>query len=702
MTWKHECGGFVFEWDLQRDEATVKATDGRLVWNGGLLPTLRIAGENGAPTIVRSQAVALEKEGAESRISLHFPGLGEGFLRIASTPAGISFPELRLKWNAAPAHLVSLFFGAATEEIPGWKRGEDGFWPTWRADGFCVPSAKGAPVQSFFRFWDLGQADLALGSFGPTGTPYAAAFPRPLYCGAMGGAAGWVVAGPGAIPDGALYLKIRSGAACLHLLYREDLWGAPQGAERIWEEPLRLSWAAEAWEAYRVHFSTFPVEPVAPLHQRSGWNSWAEYRMGIYENRPLIDAVARAVRPEMFTFDDGWETCNSTGRIRRERFPDFEGDLAAVREAGMAVGLWQSVAWVDQPEEVGLGAGDLLSGLDGAPVRTNWLGSPYQPSHLALDPSSASAREFIRRKTHTLVGTLGAKLLKMDFGYGVPGPDVAAPRDPAYRGERLAFALYRLMADAARELNPDITLQCWGLSPLLRPAFNLLTMDDLGDAGAQEGLGHRQWSVWAALAGAQGTAIMASGGYDWSQDAEIVLNTAVIGAPGSVLNLNPKAGAVPPEALARRRAVGLWYRRTVQWRPLWLNTEKGKLGAEPLARCWGRLEPSASGESLRALALRDGADKPSDLERAPLRGIDWSGRWALLAQGDGDIYSGEVACIPLDEGWLLLPSETAPRAVVAISGFDQESPAAWQWKDGFIRIDATHPPLDLTGYLIRR
>jgi hypothetical protein len=318
-----------------------------------------------------------------------------------------------------------------------------------------------------------------------------------------------------------------------------------------------------------------------------------------------------------------------------------------------------------------------------------------------LDPSSPATRAFIRNKTHKLVREYGAQLLKMDFGYGLPGPDAAAPRDPALRGERFAFTLYHLMAEAAREINPDITLQCWGLSPLLRPAFNLLALDDLGDAGHQEALGHRQWSVWAALAGGAGTAIMASSGYDWDQDPEILLNTAIIGSPSGLLSINEKAGGAPRRGLAQRRALSLWYRRTVSWQPLWLNTEKGRLGHDPLAKCWGRLESSAGGTRLTALALRDGADKLSD--RSPLRQADWTGRWAILAQGDHDVYEAPIlACIPFDTGILSWPCAQKPREVKKVVGFAESAAVGWTWQKGFLTLPANDLEPDFTGFLVLR
>ena len=119
----------------------------------------------------------------------------------------------------------------------------------------------------------------------------------------------------------------------------------------------------------------------------------------------------------------------------------------------------------------------------------------------------------------------------------------------------------------------------------------MVSLDDLGDAGSHEAIGHRQWSVWAALAGEMGSAIMASSGYDLAALPDIFLNTAVIGAPGAVFGIHTADDKrVAPGLLSRLRALTMWYRRTTLWTPLWLNTEKGSLRHEPLARCWGRLE----------------------------------------------------------------------------------------------------------------
>jgi hypothetical protein len=455
-----------------------------------------------------------------------------------------------------------------------------------------------------------------------------------------------MVFGSAAVPAAALTLDIRASSACLNYRYREDLWGSPAYTQRTWEQPLRLSWAAEAWDAYDAHFSTFNLSPVNRHYQLSQWNTWGEYRFNIFETRRMIDHIADEVKSEVFVFDDKWETYPSSGVPNRSAVPHFEDDIAYLRSRGMKLGLWQAVGWLDAPEEVGLTSDDLLCGIDGKPRRASWSMNPHVPesAHYCLDPSSAKARTYLRERIQRIVRDYQVDLLKVDFGYGLPGPDVAAPRDPSYRGERMAYALYKLVADAAREVNPSIVLQCWGLSPLMRPAYNMVSLDDLGDAGSQEATGHRQWSVWAALAGQMGTAIMASSGYDWSAIPDILLNTAIIGVPGGVFGINTADGRrASPSLLSRLRALTLWYRRSTRWIPLWLNTEKGSLRHEPLARCWGRLEPIDGEDRLTVLALRDGVDKLDN--RSELREMDWNGRWAIIAQDDADIYSStRLAC----------------------------------------------------------
>ena len=703
-------GSVVFRWDLQKDRAELRMRHAASpFWQGPLLPSFWLKGAMGERQFIKAKAVGIPagdhplagernagqpKDGQQGEVALVLEGLGRGLIRWEAAETGIIFRHLEIQWDAKPPDLVALYFGMAplnAEEQVMVPTLERPFWPRWRADGYCIPSAKGSPIQSFFRFWDFGHANIPLGSFGPAmGTPYAAAYPRPLFSAAMGGNEGWVAMGPGALPDAALTLQIRSGTAALEWLYREDLWPRPAQRRRVWAEPLRLFWAPRAWDAYARLFDSFgPFPAVAAIHQQGHWNSWGNFKRGQTDLRDLADRVAGDFRLPILVLDEGWETSTSSGIPNRKTFPRFEEDLRYIKSKGLGVGFWQAIGWVHEPEKLGLGPADLLCGADGRPRRVTWCMSlDGADASYCLDPASPRARAFLRERTQRVMKQYGPRLLKLDFGYGLPDPDVTASRDPALRGERTAYALMQTIVQSAREINPDVTIQYYGIHPLMRPVTDMVALDDLGDAGGKEAAGHAQWSVWSALAGLQGTAINASSGYDWQYDVEILLNTAVIGAPGAVLPLPvAKESALSPGAIAHRQALARWHRRQVGWRPLWLNSEAGSLTSDPQLRCFGRLETAGGKQILSALALRDEAKEGLAAEDLP--GVHWEGRWAIISQDRQDIYAAStLACIPFDRGWLELPRAEKPARVTAVY-LDREEPAAdWQWKQGSLRLDA--------------
>ncbi|MGA2986252.1 MAG: hypothetical protein ABSG32_20800 [Terriglobia bacterium] len=690
-------------WDTKSDHAFVKTRSGaREIWHGSLLPALWVRTADGSRLYIKAVVVS----NAQDLLTLRFSDTATGELTVRRYPEGIRFERLAIHWIQPAPAVVALYFGTAllTVEQRAMVPSLDlPFWPDWEADGFGIPSAKGGPLQSFFRRWDFGHADIALGSFGPAmGTPYGAAYPRPFYSAAMGGPDGWVAFGPGAVPDAALTLRIRSSNAALEFLYREDLWGAQKSADRVWDEPFRLFWAHDAWDAYLRLFQSFPAgPPSASAHQETHWNSWGNFRENHYGLRELADQVADDVGAKILVLDDGWETNRSSGIPNLSRYPNFSDDLAYIRKKGLELGFWQACGWVDEPEASGLLPEDLVRGTDGVPRRVNWaMSTQVEPHHYVLDPSSPRAREFLRQRTFRIMRELKPRLLKLDFGYALPGPDVAAPRDPAMRGERFSYTLLKTIADAAREIDPSVTIQYYSIHPLMAPIEDLITLDDLGDAGGQEATGHGEWSIWAALAGAQGRAINASSGYDWREDNEVLLDTAVIGAPGSILPL-PTRGEAPAPGLDfhHRRALVQWYRHTTLWKPLWLNSEKGALGREPRPRCFGRLEPIGGEDRLTALVLRPEVAGENEIEVPGLGKVHWQGRWAIIAQDDETLAaSHRLACIPFDGGSLRLPRPSAPARVMAAD--KNESPlTTWSWRDSILEVRCPISP-ELVGILV--
>jgi hypothetical protein len=262
--------------------------------------------------------------------------------------------------------------------------------------------------------------------------------------------------------------------------------------------------------------------------------------------------------------------------------------------------------------------------------------------------------------------------------------------------------LMKIIVDAAREVKPDVTIQYYGIHPLMRPVTDVIALDDLGDAGGYEVEAHGEWSIWSALGAAQGSAIMASSGYDWKADAEVLLDTAVIGAPGSVLPL-PHSGQAPlGEAwIAHRQALARWYRRSTGWTPLWLNSERGAIGHEPAMRSFGRIERIGGSDQLTALALRE--LKPEANEAAPLRGMHWQGRWALISQDNAGIFaSRKLACIPFDTGSLDITLDARPSRVVAVRADDEKEMNDWTFVDGRLHIGTPSDHPGLLGFLVIR
>jgi len=697
---------YQLKWDVGRDSATIKTKAGQPVWAGSLLPSLVVLDSAGKMKGVAGRVTNVKKVAPDLwQMQLKWDGITTGKLGCRLAAPLLEFTFLELHWAGPPRPLVALVYGAkplTVEESYLACSLEHPLWPDWRAEGYCIPSAKGAPVQSFFRKWDFGHASIPLGNFGPAmGTPYAAAYPRPLFAGSMGSNAGWVTLGTGSIPDGAMTWRIRSSSAMIELLFREDLWGAPAGSMRRWEQPFRLTWADSAWEAYRRFFGA-PELPTTEIshHQKSVWNSWGDFKLGRF-NLPTI--ARRAIADfgvQRLVLDDGWETWSSSGVVNSDRFPKFAREVAAMKRKGLEVGAWQSLGWIMKPAEFGLGPEDLLCGADGVPRRSKWSMDPRSsdPYYFYPDPSSEKTRAFLRDRTHRVMQLLEPTILKLDFAYGMPPPDVAAPRDPALRGERCGEALMKIVVTAAREINPQITIQYYGITPLLKSLVDMVALDDIGDCGELESAGHSEWSIWAALAGLQGFAVMASSGYDWHQDATIVMNTAIIGSSGAVLPVKmPDGAAVPSRYICRRLAIARWQRHTRGWAPLWLNTEKGAHGVRPCVRNWGRLEKWNGETRLVSLILKDG----SRVDLCEGRLARWSGRWILISQDENSIFqTSQLALIPLEAGWIEVTLDAVPHEIRAISRLGATRFRSWKWEKNQLRIELPEMTDGLVGLLV--
>ena len=700
--WIYTNGNYQFEWDFTTDKARMfQISTNKNIWQGSLLPAFWLQDANNLKRYVKPIVLSESKtdDGNETQLILQFAELGTGSLVVKKKSLGISITDFQVRWNDKIPKIIDLYFGTAS--IPADRQSlmdeqNPPFSSDWEALGYCIPGAKGGTVQSYFRNWDFGLTNIALGSYGTSmGSPYGAAFPRPTLALAMGNDQGWMALGAGSIPDAPMTLKIRSYLGCVNLLYREDLWGAGT-KERNWENPLCITFGESAWIAFRQYFNFFPdKQPSTAIHSKAIWNTWGNWRNQEYPIRPMSN-FAKQIGAEVFVIDDPWEASQGIGKPNTTLFPDIQTDLEYVHNNKMTHGIWETVGWVSDTLACGLSKADLICDLHGNPCIGSWTFNPFAAGYFCIDISSQRSRDFLIERTTYTMKTMKPKLIKLDFGYGMPNPNMGVPRNPELRGEKYPFELMKLIIEAAKSVDPDVTIMYYGINPLFLPLIDLISLDDQGDLWYANKEGHEQWSIWASLVCNKQVAISGSSSYDWHTDDQVILNTFILGSPGTVLATHLDDGKMVPEKyLNRRYAVNKWYRKSIRWEPLWLDSQTGNLQLPPKLNCWGRLETFDNKEALTALILRD-MPKPNQYDA--LKPYNWKGRWAIISQDNKAITeAAEIVLVPFDEGFITIALPSAPKKIIKISISEETRLKDWNWKDGKLTIQINEQQLCKTA-----
>lgn len=682
---------YQFEWDFYTDKAQMLQVNNQsVIWQGSLLPAFWIQESNNQKTYIKASVVNVTTTDKSTTLTLIFADLATGSLVVKQEEWGISILDLQVKWTAEIPRIIELLFG--TSSIPEGRQSlmsdsNPVFSSDWEAFGFCIPGAKEGPVQSYFRMWDFGQTDIALGSFAPSmGTPYGAAFPRPVLSLAMGNNNGWMTIGAGSIPNAPMTLKMRSSLGCISLLYREDLWGAGT-RERIWENPMHIAFAENVWLAYRQYFNSFPEkDKLSSVHQKAIWNTWGNWRHQKYPIRPMGD-FAKKVGAEIFVIDDPWEASQGLGRPDTIKFPELQDDLESIHQYGMTHGIWETLGWIGDTVACGLTKADLICDIKGNPCIGSWNFNPFAPGYFCIDISSERSRKFLIDRTIRTMKEMKPKLIKLDFGYGMPNPNLGVPRNPEIRGERYTFELLKLIVEAAKSIDPDVTIMYYGINPLYLPLADIISLDDQGDIWYETKAGHAQWSIWASLLCDKQVAISGSSSYDWFTDDEVILNSFILGSPGAVLGTTLNDGSpVPDKYLNRRLAVNTWYRKSIVWNPVWLNSTVVNMQTAPELNCWGRTEKLNGKDQLTALVLR--GEKDNSL--IEINSFEWKGRWAIISQDEHGIAdASKIALVPFDEGFISIRLQERPQSIEHLNINGSVNFTDWKWENNklIIRVD---------------
>ena len=408
----------------------------------------------------------------------------------------------------------------------------------------------------------------------------------------------------------------------------------------------------------------------------------------------MVD-FARQLGVETFVIDDPWQAIKGGVDHSKERFPDFEDDLKYIKDNGMNCGFWETLGWIENPEACGLTKDDMILDKNGNPCITSWNFNPLGGGYYFIDISSEKSREYLKRRTIEEMKFFSPAVIKLDFGYGIPGPQMGVPKNPELRGEKYAVELMKLISSAAKSVDPDVTILYYGINPLFHEFIDIISLDDQGDMWYAIKDGHDQWSIWASLLSGSKLAITGSSSYDWDKDDEVILNSFILGSPNAVLPTQMPSGlSIPDKYLNRRLAINKWYRRSILWEPLWINSHTGGLTDQPKLNCWGRMENN----QLTALVLR--GNKQSEYQ--VLNPFEWEGRWAVIAQDDKAITeSSKLAVVPFDEGQIAIKTKSKPEKILTVGLSSENETKDWVWEHGFVKLKIAEADLSrVAGFLI--
>jgi hypothetical protein len=509
--------------------------------------------------------------------------------------------------------------------------------PNGLADYYVLPGANQAPEQYIFPAASFVNGRVSLGCFGmDAGTflqqPFLPHYMMAVYSAArsaVGTAApvpfsGAACLGLAGIPDGSVMVEIAGQrfSPCLNL--RSDLWHHRSGPGALHFDAPWVVAVAETWyAAMHRYIEVLLAEGYAQSKAREAVPAsayWPQYDIWGDQVRRACGGTAftqshletiyhdfrtSGMRARLFVIDDGWEQAPGALVHSVERFPTFDGLLARIRADGHEIGLWTAFARCRDYREFGLDAGAVLRTPQGNPYR-------HPSGWYIFDPTHPDVQRHLSERAAALVRRYGPKLIKLDFGYEIPPPDVAAPHELAYAGERLFQKFLEVLIPALRAADPEVTIQYYALTPLLAAYYDQYSCDDLWLARGSYHDAFNKRAVLATLCGAFGVVPYGSTGYDWASAPEIWFDTTIMGTIGS---LAPFVGDENGEhasraQIARYNGLAQLTRWTPHFTVEFLEAQLHYPMLGPRASSWVRMEPMGA----VVVALRPGVGHGGHVE----------------------------------------------------------------------------------------
>jgi hypothetical protein len=486
------------------------------------------------------------------------------------------------------------------------------------------------------------------------------------------------------LPSGDLFLQLHEGASSPWIDYRGDLWKHMRGPGR---QTLGATWlwtvAPDYYQAIAAYYRGLLDANIIRRPRNSArktslsltpqfctWGVQVERnKTGERLDEAFLEGVyaelkASGMKAGLFSIDDKWEGTYGNLEHSQKRLPHFEQFLDRLRADGYKIGMWAALMRCEKPSDLGLTVDQMLKRPDGKPYLAEFSGVHYY----ILDFTQPAVAKVLGDLARRFMSRYKPDLLKFDFGYELPAMGVAAPLDKNWTGERLMLKGLEVVIQAMREVNPDLVVMYYNLSPLFLDYFDLHSPDDLYMAAGEYDIEANRRFYFSSLMGPLGVPTYGSSGYDWASSPAIWFDSAALGTLGSLNDFqgDEQDESVTAERVARYNGIAQTLRASSVFEVLPFGTvsEAPTRGAH--ARSWARFEKG----QLVLLAQRPDAPdgekvlSASRVVDARVQGIVQAPMPVVVAsrsdQGIGK--SLRLALVPCGSGTILLHHQPGERA----------------------------------------
>lgn len=583
---------YAWEWSKETDHFRILDQWGLVIAEGGLQPAVVVVPQQGAVHCLAGKAVGHEVQG--NQVSIHYEDVNrsarltmvwrfdkEGFWLEPvdyETSGGEAVVSLHYfaqgRGNDAVPALGSDYFvvpgiTTSSELSPLVPSGSSrGFVPQtcWLGHGWghdpkvLYVQQWGLPVHYFCAFHRSPysyQRKPLVKIPEPPGKSFLETYLNAVCCGLA------------ELPNADLKLETRNNLCSPFLNYRGDVWGHLHGPGRL-TLGARLYWTVgpNYYEAIRRYYLGLAKADV--IHKKTNSEhknavalapSFCGYGEQVAlgrTNQRLDEKVLNEIyeglkhsgtEAKLFVVDAKWESKWGSLRHSEDRLPHFIRMLDRFRSQGMYVGLWTAFLRAEDPATIGLTLANMLHTRHGKPYR---LG--HEPhGYYIMDCTQTKVQAVMRQLAKQFMRRYRPDFVKFDFGYEIPSLDVVAPRDMAWAGERFLLKALQVSIGAMREVNPDLVVLYYSLSPLFLDYFDLHSPDDLGLCMGDYDLEANRRFFFSSLLGELGMPTWGSSGYDWPTAPSIWFDSAAVGTLGSLLSYwGPEAEVLgKPEIIAK-------------------------------------------------------------------------------------------------------------------------------------------------------